>query len=97
MRERGTDPRQKHRDGDVSVNDLSVGRNVPERFRCQLLSFEDFAVTWQRWGEQDIQAEWRDRLEEGYARQADEFTERIKAALMRVDAGSSSVGLSDAA
>lgn len=77
--------------------DQHVGRNVPERFRCQLLSSEDFAATWQRWGEQGIQAEWRERLEQGYARQADEFAERIKTVLTRGDVGMNSPALADAA
>ena len=77
--------------------DQHGGRHVPERFRCQLLSFEDFAATWQRWGEQGIQAEWRERLEQGYARHAELFTERLKSVLTRVDAGSNAISLTDAA
>lgn len=77
--------------------DQHVGRNIPERFRSPLLSFEEFAATWQRWGQQCVQDSWRERFEQGYARQADEFTERIKTVLMRVDDGSSSVSLTDAA
>ena len=77
--------------------DQHAGQRISERFRSRLLSFEDFAASWKRWGEQGTQADWRDRFELGYARHAQEFTERIKTVLTRVDVGSNSIPLTDAA
>lgn len=77
--------------------DQHIGRNVPEKFRAPMLSFEDFVATWQRWSEQGVQDRWRERLEHGYARHAGELGERIKSVLTRVDVGSKSPTLADAA
>jgi hypothetical protein len=74
-----------------------LGQQISERFRSPLLSVEDFAVIWERWGEQGTQTSWRDRFAQGYARHAQEFAERIKSVLTRVNAVSNSIPLTDAA
>ena len=51
--------------------DAAEGMRVPEAYRAPLLSFEEFARVWERWGnQQGLQEFWLDRFSEGSRRVA---------------------------
>jgi hypothetical protein len=61
--------------------DRHVGTRVPEKYRPQLLSFDDFCETWQRWGRiESLQETWERRLNMGYDRVAEALSKQLEAA-----------------
>jgi hypothetical protein len=64
--------------------DCTVGNLVPLDYRAQVLSYEDFCRTWQRWGKTaGVQETWRSRFDLGYDRVAADLCERLESALTR--------------
>ena len=62
--------------------DRTVGSLVPPDYRAQVLSYEDFCRTWQRWGNTaGVQETWRSRFDLGYDRVAADLCERLESAL----------------
>jgi hypothetical protein len=62
--------------------DRHVGADVPERYRPQLQSFDDFCETWRRWGQVELLQEmWERRLNLGYDAVAEVLSKKLRAAL----------------
>ncbi len=62
--------------------DRHVGADVPERYRAQLLSFDEFCATWQRWGRcESLQERWARRFDLGYDRVVEDLSKKLEAAL----------------
>jgi hypothetical protein len=61
--------------------DRHVGAGVPEKYRPQLLSFNDFWETWRGWGRvESLQEAWERRFALGYDRVADAIAKELEAA-----------------
>ncbi len=61
--------------------DRHVGARVPEKYRPQLLSFDEFCEAWQRWGRvESLQETWEHRLNMGYDRVAEALSKELEAA-----------------
>lgn len=67
--------------------DRHVGKEVHARFRATVLSFSEFHRAWQRWGQQGLQSDWRQRFERGYASWAADQVSRLTAILANDDIG----------
>jgi len=68
--------------------DRHVGAGVSERYRPQLLSFDDFCEVWRRWGRvESLQERWERRFALGYDRVAEALSKQLEAAFATADDG----------
>jgi hypothetical protein len=62
--------------------DRHLGSSVAERFRPQLLSFDDFCALWRDWGRvESLQETWQRRFVFGYDRVAENLSRGLETAL----------------
>ena len=78
--------------------DRHVGARVPDKYRPQLLSFDDFCEAWRRWGRvESLQETWERRLNMGYDRVAEALSKELEAAFAVTGDGSGGTSLGRAA